>query len=96
MKAKDLKVGHVLVDPDGHLYEIVSVHKIPDDSPDGYSRIHAWLWPDSSPVPNYFQTFEPGDEIVAVNSSVMPSDDTAIIPAIRGDENVTVTGGVAE
>lgn len=74
MKAESLKPGHVLVDEEGHLYEVVAL----DIRQTGV--IHAWLWPDSSPAPNYFQTFYIGEDIVS----------------IKGANNDPVTPGVAE
>lgn len=77
MKAKNLKTGHVLVDPDGHLYEVMSVIcNLPD-------IVHVWLWPDSSPVPNYFQSFEPEEDIVAVQGGTHVSEArTEVIPVV--------------
>lgn len=73
MKASSLKPGHVLVDTDGHLFEVVAVDLRQAD------KVHAWLWPDSSPVPNYWQTFDLSEEIVRLgeaNSGTVP-DGTA-------------------
>lgn len=61
MQASSLKPGHVLVDTDGHLFEVVAVDLRQAD------KVHAWLWPDSSPVPNYWQTFESSEDIVSIN-----------------------------
>jgi hypothetical protein len=87
MKAQNLKEGHVLVDTEGHLYEVMSViRNLPD-------TIHAWLWPDSSPVPNYFQTFKPDEDIVSVNAR---EDDTVVIPFVKEDDDVPDADGTAE
>lgn len=99
MNALKLKAGHVLVDPDGNLYEVVAVHMVPDDTPDGVSRIFAWLWPDSSPTPNFFQVFEPTDDIVGINTTPSvpnPAEETAVIPVVEESENVPVPDGTAE
>lgn len=61
MQAASLKPGHVLVDTEGHLFEVVAVDLRQTD------KVHAWLWPDSSPVPNYWQTFDPAEDIVSIN-----------------------------
>lgn len=87
MKAHNLKPGHVLVDPEGHLYEVVAVNTRGD------GVIHAWLWPDSSPVPNYWQEFNVGDDIVSINGSNTPAPSdaqTEVIPV------VPVTNGTPE
>lgn len=69
IKAEDLQVGHVLLDPAGHLYEIQAVLNTG-------AEVFVWLWPDSSRMPNQFQAFELGEEVdfisQAVNDGTLP------------------------
>lgn len=83
MKASELKEGHVLIDPEGHLYEVVAlIRNLPD-------VIYAWLWPDSSSVPNFFQVFEPEEDIIGINASTVD-----LMAEVNLDE--PNEGGVAE
>lgn len=93
MRAHNLKPGHVLVDPEGHLYEVVGVHS------GGDGMIYVWLWPDASPAPNYWQTFKPDEDIVSINSTPKPTgpnEETVVIPVVEEAPNVLVTDGTAE
>lgn len=78
-KASELEAGLVLLDPDGHLYEIISVHD------DNTGFVHVWLWPDTSKEPSSFQTFE-RDELINFIShlgrATSSTEETAIIPAV--------------
>jgi hypothetical protein len=56
VKASDVQTGQVLIDPDGHLYEIQGVRVMEDE-------VFMWLWPDSSDTPNMFQSFGRDEEI---------------------------------
>lgn len=56
VKVENVEVGKILVDPDGHLYEIVGMSH-------GDNVVFLWLWPDGSSTPNMFQQFEVGEEI---------------------------------
>lgn len=92
MKAHKLQPGHVLVDPSGHLYEVMSL------CPRG-TTIHAWLWPDSSTLPDCFQTFEWDDDIVSVSSTprhAASTEETVMIPMYKEGDDVAVSNGTAE
>lgn len=94
-KASELEAGLVLLDPDGHLYEIISVHD------DNTGFVHVWLWPDTSKEPNSFQTFERDEPInflshLGPNSikGVLAEDETQLIPVVT--EDVVDANGAAE
>jgi hypothetical protein len=56
-KVEDIEIGTVLLDEEGNLYEIIGRKEI------GRSVIVLWLWPDTHPVPDYYQVFDRGDTI---------------------------------